>query len=76
MLGRLHDAGSRIPEQAKCAGDEIRKGHEISVEYRNEIRRRRQACKVPDRMIDVARFRMGVVGPRKIVAALLGAEIA
>ena len=75
MLRRLHHADVRLLRERERAGEKLRFWHEVGIENCDEIRGLRQLCQVPQRIVDVARFRMRVVGAGDVAAAVLGTEL-
>ena len=69
MLRRLHHADVVLAEQRHRAGEEIRRRHEVGVEDRRRSRAAARARRRAQRVVDVARLGVGVVGARDVAAA-------
>ena len=61
MLRRLHDANPRIAKQRHGALQELRGGHEIGVEDREEFGRTGQRSDMFQRVVDVAGLGVRIV---------------
>jgi len=68
VLGRLDDAHARVHKQAQGAPDETPRGHKIGIEHGHK-----RPSDVLQRVVEVARFGVQVVGPRQIAHAVAGA---
>ena len=74
MLRRLHDANHGIAKQRHGAFQELRGGHEIGVEDRDEFGRIGQRSDMFQRVVEVSSFGVRIVRPREIATAELSAK--